>query len=176
MSEPAKATPSKAQARARKAIEAALDVLDAQGGSGFASTAAEGDTPFVSLLEQCETLLDSPDRVSTPVSLLWAMPGVPALAPDWWTQRFGGLAVRQLADSDAHNPAFSDWLDVSGEKVAGILLTAPLDAALPQALQPDATACVVCHPYVAFQAMSRDFSLTLSACPDQVRESCRSRV
>jgi hypothetical protein len=156
--------------QALSAFEEALDLLDAYQGDGFDGTTTLPALPLASLLEQCETILDAQSAATGPLSVLFALPGVPALEPEWWAARFSGLAVRRLGAADLNDAGFHAWSEACRAKGSPLLLTATPQITLPAGVTPDAMAFVVCHPYRSFQALPRDAAITLGAyCAEVLR-------
>lgn len=141
-----------AAAQALALFEESLDLLEQHQGIAQDDSEELPALPFVNLLEQCEAMLDAQPAQAGSISLLVAMPGVPALHADWWPVHFAGLRARQLTQADAHDPGFAAWAAAVCEGIGSLVLTATPDVAVPQGVSVDAMAFVVCHPYVAFQA------------------------
>lgn len=119
--------------------------------------------PFSSLLEQCEAILKSTPKDEAPLYILFTMPGVPALALEWWAQHFSGLIVRQVTSADNNDPGFHAWTKAVQESGQPLLLTTTPEVILPDGITADATALVVCHPYRAFCSQSSRTSITLNS-------------
>ena len=151
-------------------FEEALDLLDAYQGDRFDGDATLPALPLESLLEQCETVLAAQSGTTGPLLILFALPGVPALEPEWWATHFSGLAVRQLCAADVDDTGFRVWCDAIRANGTSVVLTATPDITLPTEVNSDFMAFVVCHPYRAFQALPSSAGTTLGAyCAEVLR-------
>lgn len=144
-------------------FEESLEMLDGHRSIGVDSSETLPALPLSSLLGQCEAMSASWSLVPPSLSLLIAMPGVPALTPAWWRARFAGLVVRQMSVADRSDSGFKAWADAVCEGGEPLLLTATPDVRLPDGVQPHATVLLVCHPYRAFHALPDRTALTLGA-------------
>ncbi|MBB3995891.1 hypothetical protein GGR95_003557 [Sulfitobacter undariae] len=149
-------------------FENAIDLLDSYQGAGGEMLPA---LPLMSLLEQCEAVLETQSFGEGSCSVLYALPGVPALEPEWWAQHFIGLTVRRLTACDMNDAGFSAWVGAIRAAGTPLILTATPDIVLPDEVAPDVVSLLMCHPYRAFHAQSRAGGITLSDyCADVLRD------
>lgn len=143
-------------------FEEALAILEDAKSSTTTTVNTLPALPLSSLLERCEAFLDEEPHKSASLYLLRAMPGVPALIPKWWNNRFEGLEVHRLTDENGYDSSFSAWIEAKLTTGNPIVLLATPEQPMPSGLNVDFSALAICHPYRAFLNLARDnLSLTL---------------